>query len=46
LYRTHGWYDLVLAHAGDASFRYQYAGHVENGQDSVTDPAMGGLTQT
>ena len=37
------WYDLIVTIAGDASFNYRLAGHVENGKDSISDPAMGGL---
>jgi phospholipase C len=36
-----GWYDLTLEVEGDASFRQRVAGHVENGRDSVSDPALG-----
>jgi phospholipase C len=43
LARTRGWYDLVVTVDGDADYRYRAAGHLENGQDSITDPAMGGL---
>ena len=28
---------------GDPQFEYQYAGHVENGEASISDPGMGGL---
>jgi phospholipase C len=38
-----GWYDLIVKVAGDASFKYQLAGHVETGKDSISDPALGGL---
>ncbi len=38
-----GWYDLVVKVSGDASFRYQLAGHVETGKESISDPALGGL---
>jgi phospholipase C len=41
--RTKGWYDLTITVAGLAGFAYRYAGHVEDGNDSITDPAMGGL---
>ena len=27
----------------DDRFRYQAAGHLENGDDSISDPLMGGL---
>ena len=43
LSRTRGWYDLVITVQGDPLFEYRYAGHLENGQDSISDPAMGGL---
>jgi hypothetical protein len=37
------WYDLLVTVQGDPQFRYRYAGHLENGRDSISDPAMGGL---
>jgi phospholipase C len=40
-----GWYDLIVKVSRDASFRYQLAGHVETGNDSITDPALGGLVR-
>jgi phospholipase C len=43
LARSSGWYDLTLTVAGDAELAYRYAGHVENGADSISDPGMGGL---
>jgi len=43
LSRTRGWYDLVITVQGDPHFEYRYAGHFENGEDSISDPAMGGL---
>lgn len=43
LARTHGWYDLVITVGADSQFDYRYAGHLENGDDSISDPAMGGL---
>jgi phospholipase C len=39
LSRTKGWYDLTLA---VGRVEYRYAGHLENGQDSISDPGMGG----
>jgi phospholipase C len=27
----------------DPDFEYRFAGHVETGSDSISDPAMGGL---
>jgi len=38
-----GWYDFIVNVGGDPSFEYRLAGHVETGQDSFTDPALGGL---
>ena len=36
-----GWYDLLVQVASDSSFMRHLAGHVENGEDSVSDPAIG-----
>jgi phospholipase C len=41
--RFGGWYDLIVTVAGDPSFRYQLAGHVETGKESISDPAIGGV---
>ncbi|BCY13067.1 phospholipase domain-containing protein [Actinoplanes sp. L3-i22] len=38
--RTHGWYDVTVTSGSTVT---QYAGHLENGTDSITDPGMGGL---
>jgi phospholipase C len=38
-----GWYDLIVTAAGDTTFNYRLAGHVETGRDSFSDPALGGL---
>ncbi|MFZ0661512.1 MAG: phospholipase C, phosphocholine-specific [Acidobacteriaceae bacterium] len=38
---TFGWYDLTLAVEGEAGFRQQFAGHLETGEDSQSDPAIG-----
>jgi phospholipase C len=43
LAHTRGWYDLVITVDGDPAFEHCIAGHVENGEDSISDPAMGGL---
>ena len=43
LEQFHGWYDLIVTVAGDPSFKYRLAGHVETGHDSFSDPALGGL---
>ncbi len=36
-----GWYDLVVAVDTDQNFLRRLAGHVENGQGSASDPALG-----
>lgn len=43
LKKSSGWYDFTLAFNGNKIFKKQYAGHVETGEISVTDPFMGGL---
>jgi phospholipase C len=41
---THfGWYDVVITSEHDQAFEVVLAGHVENGRDSVSDPALGGV---
>jgi phospholipase C len=41
--RTSGWYDLAITVDADPRFLTQLAGHLENGEDSISDPLMGGL---
>ncbi len=36
-----GWYDLTVSVDGDSAFGHRVAGHVETGEDSMTDPALG-----
>jgi phospholipase C len=43
LEQFYGWYDFIVTVGGDPSFEYRLAGHVETGEDSFTDPALGGL---
>ncbi len=43
LVRTGGWYDLTLRIAGEDNFLRRFAGRVESGRPSISDPAMGGL---
>jgi phospholipase C len=38
-----GWYDLVITVVQDPTFEYRFAGHIETGRDSISDPAMGGV---
>ncbi|WP_280156508.1 phospholipase C, phosphocholine-specific [Piscinibacter sp. XHJ-5] len=41
--RHGGWYDLVITVVGDADFRVELAGRIENGRDGISDPAIGRL---
>ena len=41
LEHTRGWYDLTVTVSGRSAFVRQLAGHVENGHDSISDPALG-----
>jgi phospholipase C len=43
LEQFHSWYDLIITVAGDPTFEYRLAGHVETGNDSFSDPALGGI---
>jgi phospholipase C len=38
---THNWYDLMVTVLGDNLFHQHFAGHIENGCDSISDPGMG-----
>ena len=40
LLATHGWYDLSVTTPSIPSYGVQLAGHLENGSDSFTDPAI------
>ncbi len=39
--KSFGWYDFTIKITGDTNFEKRYAGRVETGQFSRTDPAMG-----
>ena len=41
--KFYGWYDFTVTVSGNTTFSRRYAGHVENGQASFTDPLMGGV---
>ena len=41
--RSHGWYDCTVSVEGYSSFERRYAGHVETGKESMSDPLMGGV---
>jgi phospholipase C len=43
LQKNSGWYDISVAIKGNDYYERQYAGHAENGEDSITDPYMGGV---
>jgi phospholipase C len=42
VHEASGWYDLAVTVEG-SDFEYRLAGHLENGEDSISDPLMGGL---
>ncbi|HTI72334.1 MAG TPA: phospholipase C, phosphocholine-specific [Candidatus Limnocylindria bacterium] len=41
LRRSRNWYDLRITVAGQATFERRYAGRIETGHESVSDPFMG-----
>lgn len=41
LSKNSGWYDYTLSVTGNSVYKKQYAGHVEDGHESITDPLMG-----
>jgi phospholipase C len=42
LEKSHHWYDFSVKTGGHQAFEKRYAGHVETGLSSYTDPLMGG----
>jgi phospholipase C len=40
---SHAWYDLIVKVVGFDEFQKHYAGHMETGEESVSDPLMAGL---
>ena len=40
-----GWYDIAIEADTDPNFLRRLAGHLENGRDSASDPAFGGVGQ-
>ncbi|MGC4060639.1 MAG: phospholipase C, phosphocholine-specific [Aquabacterium sp.] len=40
LQASYSWYDFTITASTDAGFVCQYAGHVETGRDSVSDPLL------
>jgi phospholipase C len=43
---THGWYDFILQSVADDNFERRFAGHIETGEDSLTDPAIAAPSHT
>ena len=43
LSKSFGWYDFTVTVKGNQIFEKRYAGHVETGKSSFTDPLMGGV---
>lgn len=43
LQKSKGWYDFKIAIKGKTNYMKHYAGHVETGEVSITDPYMGGI---
>lgn len=41
LKKSYNWYDFKLTIGGNKDFEWHYAGHVEDGNESMTDPKMG-----
>ncbi|NKJ45811.1 phospholipase C, phosphocholine-specific [Burkholderia sp. SG-MS1] len=41
LRNAHGWYDLTITVDMDTAFVRRFAGHVETGKSSMSDPALG-----
>jgi phospholipase C len=39
---TKGWYDFSVFIQGNDRFERRYAGHIETGRPSISDPFMGG----
>ena len=40
--KSNGWYDFEITSDQDPDLFIKYAGHIENGKPSITDPLMGG----
>ncbi len=43
LKKSYNWYDVSIKEEGNVQFLRRFAGHVENGLPSKTDPLMGGV---
>jgi len=40
-----GWYDVVISLAEAPEWLYHYAGHIETGNSSITDPYMASFSK-
>lgn len=43
LQNSSAWYDFTITSMDNGTFSRRYAGHIETGNESITDPYMGGL---
>lgn len=43
LQKSKGWYDFKVSIKGSDNFEHHFAGHVETGEASISDPLMGGM---
>ena len=43
LQKSAGWYDFKISLKGNEQYSRHYAGHVETGEESITDPYMAGV---
>lgn len=43
LAKSFGWYDFTVTLQGNSNLKRRYAGHVETGKESFSDPLMGGV---
>jgi phospholipase C len=41
--KVSGWYNMVLSIDSDPDFKQQFAGHLETGHPSRTDPEIGAV---
>ena len=41
LHGSSGWHDVTVTVEGDATFQRRFAGHIETGRNSLSDPAIG-----
>ena len=39
---THGWYDIAVRLSAESLYLRRFAGRLETGRDSISDPAMSG----